>query len=107
MKKAIHPQYNLKSNIVCNSCGTTFQAGSTQDEIHVELCSNCHPFYTGEAGRLVDTDSRLKNYFKRAESSNVDAVIKKRKKRETRKSSKTGAYAPSPQLTLRDMLKKQ
>ena len=47
MKKGIHPTYN-KIKVVCTSCGAEFETGSTEKEIRVDTCSNCHPFYTGK-----------------------------------------------------------
>ena len=46
MKQGIHPDY-FESTVTCN-CGNTFKTGSTKEEIHVEICSKCHPFYTGQ-----------------------------------------------------------
>ena len=46
MKKGIHPDYK-KVKIICTSCGNVFEGGSVLDEIRVDTCSNCHPFYTG------------------------------------------------------------
>lgn len=46
MKEGIHPKYN-QATVTCN-CGNTFVTGSTKPEIHVEMCSKCHPFYTGQ-----------------------------------------------------------
>ena len=60
MKKAIHPKYYPKAKIVC-ACGNTFTVGSTVEEIHVELCSACHPFYTGQQ-KLVDTSRRIEKF---------------------------------------------
>ena len=47
MKKGIHPAYH-KCKVTCVSCGATFETGSVLDEIRVDTCSNCHPFYTGK-----------------------------------------------------------
>ena len=47
MKKGIHPDYK-KVKIVCTSCGNEFEGGSVLDEVRVDTCSNCHPFYTGK-----------------------------------------------------------
>lgn len=47
MKKDIHPTYN-KIDVTCTTCGNVFQTGSVKDEVRVDTCSNCHPFYTGE-----------------------------------------------------------
>ena len=65
MKEKIHPQYFPQAKVVC-SCGNTFTTGSTKKEIHVELCSKCHPFYTG-AYRMVDTAGRVERFRRRYE----------------------------------------
>lgn len=57
MKKEIHPAYHPKAKVIC-VCGNTFETGSTVSEIRVELCSKCHPFYTGKQ-KLVDTARRV------------------------------------------------
>jgi large subunit ribosomal protein L31 len=64
MKEKIHPQYH-QAKVIC-SCGNTFTVGSTQKEVHVELCSKCHPFYTGEY-RIVDTAGRVERFKRRYE----------------------------------------
>ncbi|NVN97247.1 50S ribosomal protein L31, partial [Candidatus Nomurabacteria bacterium] len=53
MKKDIHPKYNDKAKVTC-ACGATFPVGSTMNEINVEICSQCHPFYTGNE-KVLDT----------------------------------------------------
>lgn len=67
MKKGIHPEYK-PTTIVC-SCGNEIQTRSTQDEIHVEICSVCHPFYTGRQ-RLVDTAGRVERFKRKYETGN-------------------------------------
>lgn len=67
MKKDIHPEYNEKTKVSC-ACGNEFTVGSTQEKIEVEICSNCHPFYTGEE-QLVDTAGRAEKFKKRQESA--------------------------------------
>jgi large subunit ribosomal protein L31 len=62
MKQEIHPEY-VTATVRC-SCGNTFQTRSTKPEIHLELCSNCHPFYTGKQ-KLVDTDGRVERFQRR------------------------------------------
>lgn len=62
MKAQIHPKY-FAATVTCASCGTKFTLGSTQETIHVELCSHCHPFYTGEE-RFVDTASKIDKFNK-------------------------------------------
>lgn len=62
MKKNIHPKYG-KSVVRC-ACGETFVTGSTKEEIRVEICSKCHPFFTGKQ-KLVDTGGRVERFKKR------------------------------------------
>jgi len=63
MKTEIHPEY-VESHVTC-TCGNEFMTRSTQPEIHVEICSNCHPFYTGKQ-KLVDTGGRVDRFRRRA-----------------------------------------
>jgi large subunit ribosomal protein L31 len=62
MKQGIHPEY-VVATVKC-SCGNTFQTRSTKPDIHVELCSACHPFYTGKQ-KLVDTGGRVVRFQRR------------------------------------------
>jgi large subunit ribosomal protein L31 len=62
MKKGIHPKY-MEATVVC-SCGSTFKAGSTRPQLKVEICSQCHPFYTGEQ-RIVDTAGQVDRFMRR------------------------------------------
>ena len=64
MKTEIHPKYYPQAKIIC-VCGTTYTTGSTQAEIHVEICSACHPFFTGKQ-KLVDTARRVEKFTDRA-----------------------------------------
>ena len=57
MKSTIHPEYHTEAKVTC-SCGNTFTTGSTKPELRVEICSVCHPFFTGEQ-RIVDTEGRV------------------------------------------------
>ncbi len=59
MKKGIHPEY--KTAIVTCACGNTFTTRSTLESIHVEICSVCHPFFTGKQ-KLVDTAGRVERF---------------------------------------------
>lgn len=63
MKKGIHPEYHEDATIVC-ACGHTSKVGSTEKELRVELCSACHPFYTGKQ-KLVDTARRVEKFAER------------------------------------------
>lgn len=59
MKTEIHPEY-VESHVTC-TCGNEFMTRSTQAEIHVEICSNCHPFYTGKQ-KILDTAGRVERF---------------------------------------------
>jgi large subunit ribosomal protein L31 len=67
MKKDIHPKYNNKSEVSC-ACGTSFTVGSTMEKIDVEICSQCHPFYTGNE-KVLDTAGRVDRFKKRVASA--------------------------------------
>jgi large subunit ribosomal protein L31 len=62
VKSNIHPEY-VEATVVC-VCGNTFQTRSTKPRLHVEVCSRCHPFFTGEH-RIVDTAGRVERFLKR------------------------------------------
>ncbi len=93
MKAAIHPQYNPAAQVVC-SCGNRFTVGSTKDSIHIELCNNCHPFYTGTA-RFVDSASRIERFKMKQDIASKVKTVKKEKE------EKKEEYQPQ---TLREML---
>jgi large subunit ribosomal protein L31 len=63
MKKEIHPQYFPKAKVRC-ACGATFTVGSTKEFMEIEVCSQCHPFYTGK-DKIVDTMGRVEKFKKR------------------------------------------
>ncbi len=63
MRDKIHPKYFNDAEVIC-SCGNTFTTGSTRKQLKVELCSQCHPFYTGER-RMLDTTGRVERFNRR------------------------------------------
>jgi large subunit ribosomal protein L31 len=63
MKKDIHPKFNLKTKATC-ACGAVFEIGSTMPEIKMEICSKCHPFFTGNE-KIIDTAGRVERFNKR------------------------------------------
>lgn len=67
MRDGIHPKWYPESKVVCLACGNTFTTGSTRPQLSVDVCSNCHPFYTGEQ-RIVDTEGRVDRFYKRLET---------------------------------------
>lgn len=78
MKSDIHPDYNDKVKVAC-SCGNSFVTGSTLPKITVEVCSQCHPFYTGKQ-KLVDTAKRVDKFQARVEKSKELSKTRKGKK---------------------------
>ena len=63
MRAGIHPNYK-KVKVICTSCGNEFETGSVLDEIRVDTCSNCHPFYTGKQ-RFASADGRVEKFNKK------------------------------------------
>ncbi len=78
MKKDIHPEYHTDCKVTC-ACGNTFVTGSTMPEIRVELCNQCHPFYTGKQ-KFVDTARRVEKFAERAGKKEAVAATRKGKK---------------------------
>ena len=63
MKSSIHPTYYPDAQVIC-ACGNTWTTGSTIKIIHTDVCSNCHPFFTGEQ-RIVDTEGQVDRFYKK------------------------------------------
>lgn len=63
MKAGIHPEYYPDAQVIC-ACGNTWTTGSTKKVIHTDVCSNCHPFFTGEQ-RIVDTEGQVDRFYKK------------------------------------------
>ncbi len=63
MRDGIHPTYYHDATVTC-ACGNTFLTGSTKKALRVEVCSNCHPFYTGQQ-RIIDTGGQVERFMKR------------------------------------------
>ena len=78
MKKDIHPSYNTKAKVIC-ACGNIIETGSTEDEIKTELCSQCHPFYTGKQ-KLVDSAGRVDKFKAKITAQEETAKMRKGKK---------------------------
>jgi large subunit ribosomal protein L31 len=83
LKKGIHPEYK-KAKVIC-ACGNTFETRSTVGDIHVDICSNCHPFFTGKQ-KLVDTAGRVEKYMRKYRLSQKKGDSEKKEEPE-RKSS--------------------
>ena len=79
MKPNIHPTYYADAKVIC-ACGNAFHVGSTKQELRVEICSNCHPFYTGKQ-KLVDTAGRVDKFKKRMTAiKEIGARVSKKQK---------------------------
>jgi large subunit ribosomal protein L31 len=63
MREGIHPTYYHDARVIC-ACGNTFTTGSTKQEVHVDVCSQCHPFYTGQQ-RIVDRGGQVERFMRR------------------------------------------
>jgi len=82
MKDKIHPEYFEKAKVHC-ACGNTFTVGSTKKELELDICGNCHPFYTGEE-KLIDTAGRVEKF--KARRTKASATPVKAKKVKVKKS---------------------
>jgi large subunit ribosomal protein L31 len=78
MKKDLHPTYFVDSKITC-ACGNVIPTGSTKESIVVEVCSNCHPFYTGKQN-ILDTAGTVDRFKKRTERATALSATKAEKK---------------------------
>jgi large subunit ribosomal protein L31 len=94
MKKDIHPNYYPDAQVVC-SCGNTWTTGSTKKVIHTEVCSKCHPFFTGQQQRIIDIEGQVDRFYRKlqARQSYVD-------EKKTREESRTSPERPIDSLTL-------
>jgi large subunit ribosomal protein L31 len=93
MKEEIHPTYYPDALVVC-ACGNTWTTGSTVKEIHTDVCSNCHPFFTGEQ-RIVDTEGQVDRFYKKLQARQdfIDEV-------EAREAEKVSPERPISELEL-------
>lgn len=90
MKKDIHPQYYPKAEVLC-SCGAKFYVGSTKPKMEIEICSHCHPFYTGQK-KIVDTTGRVQRFKERMEKTKTLSKHPTDKKTKSKKPSKKKAH---------------
>jgi large subunit ribosomal protein L31 len=91
MKESIHPKYYSNAKVIC-ACGNTWTTGSTQEVIQTDVCSECHPFYTGEQ-RIVDTEGQVDRFYKKLQAR--QDFIKEQEERE--------AARLSPELPITDL----
>lgn len=93
MKESIHPKWYSEAKVVC-ACGNTWTTGATVPEIRTDICSACHPFYTGEQ-RIVDTEGQVDRFTKRLQMR--ESI---RQKAEDRVASRTSPQLPIAELEL-------
>ena len=79
MKKEIHPAYYPKAKVSC-ACGAKFEVGSTKPELNIEICSHCHPFFTGKE-KLIDTAGKVERFKARREKAKKVTTKKAKKPR--------------------------
>jgi len=70
MKDKIHPTYYPEARVIC-ACGNTWTTGSTKKEIRVEVCSKCHPFFSGEQARIIDIEGQVDRFRKKLEARQI------------------------------------
>ena len=94
MKKGIHPNFYTDAVVVC-ACGNTWTTGSTRKSIHTEVCSKCHPFFTGQQARLLDVEGQVDRFYRKlqARQSFVD-------QQKARDDSRTSLDKPLNELDL-------
>ncbi len=83
MKQNIHPQYFSGAKVKC-ACGNSFSVGSTKESIETEICSSCHPFYTGKE-KMIDTAGRVEKFKARLSKKTAVAAPKKVRKTSNKK----------------------
>lgn len=85
MKAGIHPTYYPDARVVCASCGNTWTTGSTKKELRVDVCSKCHPFFSGESQRIIDIEGQVDRFYKKL-SARQTYVEQQKAREESRKS---------------------
>jgi len=68
MKPEIHPTFYTDVKVTCASCGASWITSSTRKELRVDICSNCHPYFTGEAARLLDIEGQVDRFYKKLQA---------------------------------------
>jgi large subunit ribosomal protein L31 len=94
MKQGIHPNYFTDARVTC-ACGNTWTTGSTQKEIRVEICSKCHPFFSGEQARIVDIEGQVDRFYKKLQARQSYVEDKK-----TRTDARVSPQRPIAELEL-------
>jgi len=104
MKADIHPKWYPDTKITC-ACGNTFTAGSTKPSIQVEICSACHPFFTGEM-RYIDTLGRVEKFQAKQKAAQTKKYVKKKERKKLKQKAEKEAEKKRPK-SLKEMLQKE
>jgi large subunit ribosomal protein L31 len=104
MKANVHPQWYPEAKVTC-SCGHTFTVGSTQPEIKVQICSKCHPFFTGEM-KYVDEAGRVEKFQAKTEKMAGKEFVKKKERKRLKRLQEKKAEEARPK-SLKEMLSKK
>lgn len=84
MKKGLHPTFYTDAQVIC-ACGNTWTTGSTKKVIHTEVCSKCHPFFTGQQQRILDVEGQVDRFYKKLQAR--QEIVDTQKARESAKVS--------------------
>jgi large subunit ribosomal protein L31 len=95
MKEKIHPTFYTDAVVTCASCGTTWTTGSTRQSLHVEVCSNCHPFFSGEQARMLDVEGQVDRFYRK-----MDAAKEYKAQQRAREEAKNPLNHPISELEL-------
>ena len=93
MKPGIHPKYH-EIEVRC-ACGNTFKTHSTKSDLHLEICNNCHPFFTGRQ-KLIDTEGRVERFTKRFGTQTTEGTRKQAAANKAAKSRKPAGKSGAP-----------
>ena len=104
MKTNIHPKWFPNAKVTC-SCGNTFTVGSTKDEIHIDICSKCHPFFTGEM-KFIDTAGRVEKFQTKQKATDPQKLLNKKQRKLARKLEEEKKEAARPK-SLKEMFQRQ
>lgn len=94
MKKSIHPAFYYDSQVIC-ACGNTWTTGSTRKVIRTEVCSKCHPYFTGQQQRLVDREGQVDRFYRKLQARQSHLEQQK-----TREESRTSPDRPMSEVGL-------
>lgn len=104
MKSEIHPEV-FETKVSCSGCGVEFVTSSTISEMRVEVCSECHPFFTGKQARIVDSEGRVEKFIKKFEGKSA-RVSKRKRRQETAATERMVVEKEAKEKKAKDLEKK-